>query len=155
MVGMTFVVGLSVRTTSGCAHLRGVLMESRGLDDVTRRFEHRASQGDPVEQQLHGIGQALATELRAQEIDAAAIREAGFSRNASLRQAVAKNRLRAEGIVLTQARSFTERVALADVQGLSHLLNLSPGDLDARSEAILPDPWADTVSAALAARGLV
>ena len=99
---------------------------------------------------LHGLGQALATELAVQTVGFVLIREAGFSRATGLTGTV-KNRLRAEGVSLGVARAVTSKTAVQDIAGIGLLLGLAPGDADQAGSALAGDKFADPGAAALAA----
>lgn len=152
---MSLVVGVSIRTTKGSPHLRGVVMPAVGLPSIIRQFEHQTSKNDPPAQQLYALGQALESELRAQDVSALVIREAGFAARASASQSAVKNRLRAEGICIAKAQEITNRVAISDANGLARMVKVTTSDLSEQSRTLLDDAWEHATSAALAARTLV
>ena len=152
---MSHVVGLSIRTTKSCPHLRGVVIDVDNPDRTPRTFEHKASANDASEDQLHSLGTALDTQLKVQDVAAVVIREAGFARVSPKNAAVVKNRLRGEGVALSQARRRTENVIVGDNNRLAKLCGLTPEDLDTEATAFAGATWYEAGSAALAALKLV
>lgn len=152
---MSQVVGLSVRTTKGCPHLRGVVIEVNRPGEVARTFEHKASASDASEDQLHALGTALNTQLKAHDVVAVVIREAGYSRMSAKAHASMKKRLRAEGVALSQARRRTENVVVSDINALAKLCEMSSKDLEAAAESMCGGDWREAASSALAAQKIV
>lgn len=147
---MVNYVGVTVRTTKGRPHLRGVIVSSVGT--LERTFEHQCSAGKDHEM-LHALGQALATELAAQPVSAVLIREGGFAKATGL-TAATKNRFRGEGVALGVARTVTRTVAVADSKGIAHLLNVEADAADAQGAALVAALYKDAAAAALASREL-
>jgi hypothetical protein len=143
-------IGMTVRTKSGRPHLRGVVVDDTGA--FVRSFEHQCSDGKDHEM-LHGLGQALASELAGQPVRGVVIREVGYARGSGMTGAV-KNRLRAEGVALGVARAVTERVAVTDSVGIGHLLGVTPEAADALGAAVVAGGFEQPAAAALAARRL-
>lgn len=147
---MTHAVGVTVRTTKGRPHLRGVVVDAAG--GFVRSFEHQCSAGDGHEM-LYSLGQALATELAAQPVAAVLIREGGFARGTGF-TAVVKNRLRGEGVALGVARAVTQKVAVADSSAIGHLLGVTADAADAQGAGLVGAALEDPAAAALAALAL-
>lgn len=119
---------------------------------LVRTFEHQCSKGDDHEM-LHALGQALATELAAQQVRALLIREAGYAKGSGMTTST-KNRLRGEGVALGVARAVTQLVSVTDSKGIGLLLDVAPDEAARRGKALTDDEYADTAAAALAAQNL-
>lgn len=124
-------------------------------DATPRTFEHKASANDTPEDQLHSLGTALDTQLRVQDVGAVIIREAGFAKASAKGAASTKNRLRGEGVALSQARRRTENVLVGDNNKLANLCGASAKELDEQATAVLGATWFEATSAALAALKIV
>lgn len=144
-------VGIAIRTTKSCPHLRGVAVDVDS-GEVVVQFEHKASAG-AVADQIHEIGQDLASELRALEPVAVLIREVGFARAAGMTAPV-KNRIRAEGVCVAIARAVTENVAIMETKAIASLLGVKGADVDTAGEAVTSGDWVEAATAALAAAKL-
>jgi len=148
---VTYVVGITVRTTAACPHMRGAILDTTsGL--LVRTFQHRANAGQDVDQ-LHEIAQDLESELAAQAVSALVIWEAGFNRAAGLTAPV-KNRLRAEGVCVAVARDVIETVAVLDVNALAHALGRPSKTVVDAGEALTQGVFGEAATAALAAATL-
>jgi hypothetical protein len=148
---VTHAVGLAIRTTTGCPHLRGAVVDI-ATGQLVSTFEHKASAGAGADQ-IHQLAQDLASELKALEPAAVLIREVAFARPAGLTAAV-KNRVRAEGACVGIARAVTATVAVMDTKAIAHLLGVSGVSVDDAGKALTSDPWVESATAAVAAAKL-
>jgi hypothetical protein len=145
---MVNVLGITVRTTRKQPHLRGVVVDTAGA--LVRHFEHLASRGMTAEEQLHALGQALASEVTAQTITGVVIREAGYAKGSGLTASV-KNRLRAEGVALAVVRATIDKVAITDSNGIGHLIGVTAAEADRQGQELGSGEVGVVAAAALAA----
>lgn len=148
---MTYRVGLTVRTTNSRPHLRGVVLDDAG--GFLRTFEHQCNAGNPTDM-LHSVGEAVASNLALNGLTGVTIREAGYARGSSGNSAAAKNRLRAEGVLLSAARARTENVRICDLNAIGHTLGKSGDEVTADAVALLEaagvsDKFVEAATAAL------
>jgi hypothetical protein len=149
---VAYAVGITIRTKTSRPHLRGVVVDTTSVAAM-RTFEHLASPGESADQ-LHSLGQDLASELAAQDdIVAVIVREVGFAKAAGLTLAV-KNRLRAEGICVAVARTVTSKVQVLDINAIAQLLGVSTADVPAHGASIATSEYVEPATAALAAMHL-
>ena len=151
MISVTYAVGIAIRTTAGCPHLRGAVVEI-ATGALVRTFQHRASAGESADQ-LHEIAQDLETELAAQTVSGLVVREVGFARAAGLTAPV-KNRLRAEGLCVAVARNVTARVAVLDVQAIARALGKANDEADDVGKLLATGAFVEPATAAAAAATL-
>jgi hypothetical protein len=145
---MSHAVGITLRTTNKCPHLRGVIIDVV-TGEVVRTFEHRASNGDSKDQ-LHEIAQDFESELAAQTVGAVVIREAGYAKQAKLTESV-KNRYRAEGLCVAMARVVTAKVEVLDIQAIGRRIG---DDIPAAGGALAGGDFVEAATAAAAAASL-
>jgi hypothetical protein len=148
VTGVAHAVGITLRTTNKCPHLRGVIIDI-ATGTVVRTFEHKASKGDSKDQ-LHEIAQDFESELAAQTVEAVVIREAGYAKQAKLTDSV-KNRYRAEGLCVAIARVVTTKVEVLDVQSIGRRVGKTGDDLTAAGEALAGGDFVEAATAAAAA----
>lgn len=148
---MTNVVGIAIRTTASCPHLRGTVVDG-ATGALVRTFEHKASSGDAADQ-IHQVAQDFATELAAQSVTAVLVREVGFARPAGMTAPV-KNRLRAEGACVGVARTVTAKVEVLDAKAIAHMLGTTGAKVDAVGKALTSGDWVESATAAVAAAEL-
>jgi hypothetical protein len=151
VIFVTHAVGITIRTTDSCPHMRGAVIEiSSG--SLIRTFQHKASSGESADQ-LHEIAQALETQLAAQEVLAFVVREVGFNQSAGLSNPV-KNRLRAEGVAVAIARKVTSRVAVLNVKAIARAVGKTSEDADEVGKALAKGQFVEPATAAAAAATL-
>jgi hypothetical protein len=151
VISVTYAVGITIRTTKKCPHLRGVVLDI-ATGALVRTFEHKATAGESTDQ-LHEIAQDFESELAAQAVESVVIREAGYARQAKLTDAV-KNRLRAEGLCVTLARAVTAKVEVFDVQAIARALDKTGEEVTADGEALAIGDFVEPATAAAAAATL-
>jgi len=145
---MAHAVGIAIRTTKGCPHLRATVVDV-STGQLVSTFEFQASEGE-VADQVHQIAQDLASELTALDPIAVLIREVGFARKAGMTAAV-KTRIRAEGACVGVARAVTSKVAVMETNGIAHLLGVSGSTVDNAGTALTSGKWVESATAAVAA----
>lgn len=151
VICVTHAVGITIRTTDGCPHMRGAVVEiSSG--SLVRTFQHKASGGESVDQ-LHEIAQDLETELAAQTVSAFVVREVGFNRAAGFTAAV-KNRLRAEGVGVAVARNVTAKAAVFDIKAIARAVDKPTSKADEVGKELAEGEFVEPATAAVAATTL-
>lgn len=148
---MPFAVGITLRTTNSCPHLRGVVIDC-DTGAFVRSFEHKASKGDSKDQ-LHEVAQDFESQLAAQQVDAVVIREAGYSKQSKLSESV-KNRYRAEGLCVAIARAVTAKVEVLDVVAIGRKIGKAGDDIGNAGKALADGDFVEAATAAAAAATL-
>jgi hypothetical protein len=151
VISVTHAVGITIRTTAGCPHLRGAVVEI-ATGALVRTFQHKASGGESADQ-VHEIAQDLETELAAQTVSALVVREVGFARQAGLTAPV-KNRLRAEGVCVAVARNVTAKVAVLEIQAIARALGKPNEEADDVGKSLIKGDFIEPATAAAAAAAL-
>lgn len=143
------VLGVTVRTTKGRPHLRGVVLDQ---GNVTRTFQHLPSTAENLAEQIHGLADALRTELTAlpSALAAVVVREADDGARGGL-TAGRKARARAEGAVLDVARQRTTKVAVMNGPQVGRACGDNLAAAEALAAERVESEWVEAASAALAA----
>lgn len=144
-------VGITLRTTNTCPHLRGVVIDA-GTGAFVRTFEYKATKGASTTQ-LHEIAQHFQSQLAVQSVAAVVIREAGYSKQAKLSESV-KNRYRAEGLCIAIARVDIANVEILDVQAIGRKIGKTGEDINEAGQAVAAGDFIEAATAALAAATL-
>jgi hypothetical protein len=147
---MALVIGATIRIVKGGPHLRGVVVEEGDSKTVVRTFQHLSTVGAEPEEQLNDLAQAVASEMKAQEVRAAVVRETSYFAKAGL-DAGLKHRLRAEGVTLHVMRTSTPLVLVGDIVKLRARLGLTADEFKQAGVDLKAGDWAEAASAALVA----
>lgn len=150
-----FVLGLRVGTEGSRWTIRGVLIDP-ATDDVSQAtIDHFPNKSHDEARQAHEAHDAIASALRAHEIEAVVLREADHHRRAGL-TAGTKKRLRLEGACLSACRATGAPVSIMDGKAIGTALGGSKDDAWAAAAALgVVDPFIDSAAAALAAKSLL
>jgi len=149
------VVGITVRVKGGRPHLRGVVLDDPSDDSPPRTFSHLASSADGLAEQVHGVADALRTQLTALagSLTALVVREADDGARGGLTSG-RKARARAEGAVLDVGRARTQRVQVMSGPQVGRACGGNLQTAEALAAEQVDAEWIEAGSAALAARSL-
>lgn len=149
------VVGITVRVKAGRPYLRGVILDEPAGGAAAVTFDHSASPGQTLAEQVHGLADALRTALTAvtSGVDVVVVREADDGQRGGLTSG-RKARARAEGAVLDVARARTTKVEVMNGPQVGRACGGNLASAEALAAAEVTADWVEAGSAALAARSL-
>jgi len=149
------LVGITVRIRTGRPYLRAVVLDDPAPGSPARTFDYLAAAGDGQADQVHGLADALRTELTAVvgPIEAVVVREADDGARGGLTSG-RKARARAEGAVLDVARGRTVKVDVMSGPQIGRACGGNLGSAETLAAEEVDAAWVEAASAALAARSL-